>query len=134
PPSLFPQSKRYLQSASETACRSPAAAPVCSCPPRPSARRSSSPMSDRLPFPSAPILESPVSRLPEIHISSTAPALPTPPDPATPYLPPHRTCSKTPRCRAPPPAAPIERARASAASGHPSPPPPGSPRPSAPLL
>src|SRR5947199_205065 len=69
---------------------------------------------------------------PEIPRPSAVPALPPPPIPATPDLPPRRTCSKTPRCRAPPPAAPTKFARASAASARPSPPPPISPHPSAP--
>src|SRR5215813_591666 len=132
PPSPVPKSKKCLRSASETACPPPVAAPVCTYPPHPSAHRSSSPTPDRHPSPSAPTPGSPVPHLPEIHSSSADPVLPTPPDPAIPDLPPHRTCSKTPPCRAPPPAAPIGCAPASAASAHPSPPPPVSLHPSAP--
>src|SRR5262245_36139189 len=89
---------------------------VCSYPPLPSTHRSSSPIPDRLPSPSAPIPGSLVFHLQEIDTSSTDRALPTPPTPATPDLPPHRTCSKTPRCRALQPAAPTKCAPAFAAS------------------
>src|SRR5207245_803499 len=62
----------------------------------------------------------------------TAPPPPPPPAARAPGHPPWRPCSGTPRCRAPPPAAPTGYVRASAASARRPPTPPESPRPSAP--
>ena len=60
-------------------------------------QRSSSPTSLRRSALPAPSRESPESCRRETDSSSAARALPVPPAPATPDLPPRRTCSKTPR-------------------------------------
>src|ERR1035437_6410502 len=54
PPCRAPISRKYLRSASRTACLLPAAAAVCTCPPLPSIPKSTSPTSRRLPRLSAP--------------------------------------------------------------------------------
>src|SRR5207245_1144845 len=81
------------------------------------------------PAPSSPPPQSPESCPPETRTSPTAPAPPAPPGPTAPCRPPCPPCSETPRCRAPPPGAPTECARASAASARPPHSPPAPPHP-----
>src|SRR5208337_4717619 len=73
------KSRKYLQSASQTAyqCRAPAA--ECSCPQLPSIPELTSPTSDRLPKPSKPNRESPANRRQDIGSSSATRALPVQP-------------------------------------------------------
>src|SRR4029434_6106551 len=132
PPFPARKSKIYLQSAWQTVCLHRAPATARSCPPLPSTRRSSIPTWRPHSTPATPTPARSLSCPQEIRSSSAVPVLPTPPVPAAPHLPPCRTCSETPRSPAPPPAAPAKCVPASAASVHPSPPPPGSRHPSAP--
>src|SRR6185369_9287906 len=127
-----PKSKKYLLSASETACPDLAAAAVRSCPPHPSVHQSALPTWLRHSVHPAPTVAPPAHRPREICSSSAARELPAPPGPAVRHRPPSHTCSVPPRCTALPPDAPAARAPASAASDRRSPPPPESLHPSAP--
>src|SRR6266436_7701346 len=132
PPCRDRKSKKYLQSASQTACPHRAPAAVRSCPPLPSIRQSCLPTWHRHSMPARPSRVRWQSCRLEIHSSSAVHVLPVPPARAIPDLPPCRICSRTPRWPEPRLDVPKECVPASAASDHRSPPPPESPHPSAP--
>src|SRR5260370_124845 len=102
PPCRVRRSTKYLRWGWQTAYPHPAAAKARFCRPPPSIPKSSSPTSLRHSAVPVPIRESPATRPPETDRSSATRALPIPPPPPIPHLPPHRRCP-TPHPFPPPP-------------------------------